>query len=546
MLEVLKTWKTDSRRNTSRINPFAAALAIGLVVLASFTIGTEARAEATELNENKSSSALTDNGEYKVTANITINIDGDKTIERILINNNKTLTITGDGSHTLTIANGTKSPITINPSGTLAINSGNVELNYTGSSAGETGALYGHATNTSVNISGGTLKATSINGAFCITAVNIDIKDAEVTAEGGDYGLSVHTGGSITMKNATVKATAKNYGGIVGGDITIDGGTVTAKTTDLEGIYAKTLDIKNANVTATSASDVGIKAKSSITIKNSTVKATGAGEYNSGIFTTDGDMTISDSTVTATTSGTASDASGIYVNGALTISGSDTVVTASTKGTNAITANGGITLNDPLAVTKPENGDISSDKTYIVTSSGDKTKEAEIKKKTTEAEEEEEKKEEEEEKKDEESASESSSSSSKRKAEHKTASWVLNPNEKQQLVATGQVILGGYKAGYQEQGELGKLAFRTATPAGWTEAFSFNLLKDGKPDFTLKSGTFTLLIPSQYQKAGRQFALLALDKSGKVYLLPDTDTNPNTITVAVNLEGYTFELLYKD
>ena len=82
-------------------------------------------------------------------------------------------------------------------------------------------------------------------------------------------------------------------------------------------------------------------------------------------------------------------------------------------------------------------------------------------------------------------------------------------------MATGQVILGGYKAGC-------------------------------KPDFTLKSGTFTLLIPSQYQKAGRQFALVALDKTGKAYLLPDTDTNPNTITVAVNLEGYAFELIYKD
>ena len=91
---------------------------------------------------------------------------------------------------------------------------------------------------------------------------------------------------------------------------------------------------------------------------------------------------------------------------------------------------------------------------------------------------------------------------------HKTASWVLNPNEKQQLVATGQVILGGYKAGYQKQGEIAKAVFKASTPAGWTEAFAFNLIKDGKPDFTQKSGTFTLYIPSEYQKAGRQFALL--------------------------------------
>lgn len=108
------------------------------------------------------------------------------------------------------------------------------------------------------------------------------------------------------------------------------------------------------------------------------------------------------------------------------------------------------------------------------------------------------------------------------------------------------MIAGGYNAGWQEQGELGKLAFKSATPAGWTEAFSFNLLKNGKPDLSLKSGNMTLTVPASFQKAGRKFAILALDKNGVVQVLPDTDTNPNTITVALNFEGYALELIYID
>jgi hypothetical protein len=63
---------------------------------------------------------------------------------------------------------------------------------------------------------------------------------------------------------------------------------------------------------------------------------------------------------------------------------------------------------------------------------------------------------------------------------------------------------------------------------------------------TLKKGTFTLTIPSEYRKAGRQFALIALTKGGQTILLPDTDTNPNTVTATINVEGYAFALIYKD
>lgn len=131
--------------------------------------------------------------------------------------------------------------------------------------------------------------------------------------------------------------------------------------------------------------------------------------------------------------------------------------------------------------------------------------------------------------------------------DHTPASWILNPNEKQQLSIIFTGTPEGTCAGYQEQGAAAKAVFAAATPRGWSEAFEFNLLnKYRQPEMTLKKGTLTLTIPSEYRKAGRQFALIALTKGGQTFLLPDTDTNPNTVTATINVEGYAFSLIYKD
>ena len=138
--------------------------------------------------------------------------------------------------------------------------------------------------------------------------------------------------------------------------------------------------------------------------------------------------------------------------------------------------------------------------------------------------------------------------------DHTPPSWVLNPNEKQQLSIMFSGILTGFTAGYQEQGPIAQALFTEAMPKGWKKAFSFNILnKDRQPETSLKSGKLTLNIPAEYQRnsvsagnAGRQFAILAMDKNGKVYVLYDTDTDPATITVNVNFEGYAMNLIYKD
>lgn len=143
--------------------------------------------------------------------------------------------------------------------------------------------------------------------------------------------------------------------------------------------------------------------------------------------------------------------------------------------------------------------------------------------------------------------SDSSSGSSKKKSEHhEPGSWVSNPNEKQSLGMSAAGLAAGTTLGWQEQGELGKMAFTAAKPVGWSEGFSFNILTNGKADYSLKNGSLQLLIPAEYIKAGRQYAVMGIGKGGAVKVFTDQDANPNTITINLNLEGYAMELIYKD
>ena len=99
----------------------------------------------------------------------------------------------------------------------------------------------------------------------------------------------------------------------------------------------------------------------------------------------------------------------------------------------------------------------------------------------------------------------------------------------------------------QEQGIAAKNAFLGALPAGYRSAFTFNVITNGEStDYSLKNGSFTLLIPEEFRKPGRTFAISCIDKSGNVRILCDTDTDPNTISVDVNFEGFAFDLIYKD
>lgn len=104
-----------------------------------------------------------------------------------------------------------------------------------------------------------------------------------------------------------------------------------------------------------------------------------------------------------------------------------------------------------------------------------------------------------------------------------------------------------------KQGKLCQAVFKNATPVCYTEAFSFNLMLKGadglyKTSYDAKRGKFILYIPSKYQKKGRAFALIGVDKSGKARTFTDSDTSDTSITIEdlKDFTGYAFYLIYTD
>lgn len=124
---------------------------------------------------------------------------------------------------------------------------------------------------------------------------------------------------------------------------------------------------------------------------------------------------------------------------------------------------------------------------------------------------------------------------------------VVNPDTVEGYFMVGGQIVPNVLLGKMKQGEAAQMLFdKTGKAGGWLEAFTFNMAIDGKYEYTLKNGILTIIIPKEYRKAGRIFALMGLDKNANVVILNDTDTNPDTLTVNLNIEGYAFDLIYKD
>lgn len=103
---------------------------------------------------------------------------------------------------------------------------------------------------------------------------------------------------------------------------------------------------------------------------------------------------------------------------------------------------------------------------------------------------------------------------------------------------------------FEKQGPLCAAVFKAATPLGFFEAFSFNLNLDAtgktKPNYGKKTGKFVLNIPEKYRKKGRTFAIIGIDKSGKVKIFYDIDTDDKLFKTDLDIEGYAFSLIYTD
>ncbi len=125
-------------------------------------------------------------------------------------------------------------------------------------------------------------------------------------------------------------------------------------------------------------------------------------------------------------------------------------------------------------------------------------------------------------------------------------SWLNNPNELSAFYyKDGQIDMKA-KFGKAEQGEACKEAFRGALPSMWKQAFTFSMSYNDKHTTDLKDGTLVLYIPPDFQKSGREYAVMAIDKYSLVHIYYDTDKLDNVFTAKLGFEGYAFALIYKD
>jgi hypothetical protein len=189
--------------------------------------------------------------------------------------------------------------------------------------------------------------------------------------------------------------------------------------------------------------------------------------------------------------------------------------------------------------------------TFTVDTSSDKKEEDKKQEEEKKEEKQEEKKEEQKEEKKEEQKKDNKQDDKKESndghsSDHsEKSSWEKNPNEMSiGGFSGGTGFSGAVNLGKQEQGPLGKLAFAQSRPAGWNEAFSFNMTVNGKADHSPKNGTLKISIPAQYIKSGRQFAVQAIEGDGTVKLYNDIDNSDSNVTIAVNGTAYAFDLIY--
>jgi len=97
------------------------------------------------------------------------------------------------------------------------------------------------------------------------------------------------------------------------------------------------------------------------------------------------------------------------------------------------------------------------------------------------------------------------------------------------------------------QGPLAKKAFLNAKPKNYEEAFTISMYMDGNCNYIPKTGKLVLTIPEENRKAGRNFALISLDRNGIPTIYSDSDTSDTTFTTVLsNMNGYAFMVIYSD
>ena len=450
-----------------------------------------------------------------------------------------------------------------NAAGTIAIYGGKITATGGGNAAGIGGGNNGNGGTITINggivTAKGGLFAAGIGGGKDGNGGAITINGGTVTATSERQGAGIGSGykGSIDSSNAisiyggTVTATGGARGaGIGGGDsaanpnITINGGTVTA-------------NAGNGGAGIGSGID-GTAASGEIVIIDGTVTAngsTGGAGIGGGRAASMGKIVIYNGTVIANGSSGGVDYGGAGIGAGargaastdktITIKGGDITATGYSGGAGIGGGNGSnnigeITITDGKITARGSDGaagigkgkgdgtvDVSTDPKF-----GNITPEDLAKGNLPKI---------------------ADKKPSKNEMSHEKAEDDSNSSD---VIVYNEPLMRSVKGGnsitglctFAKQGPLCVAAFKAATPAGFREAFSFNLNLDatGKSplNYGKKSGRLVLTIPKQYRKAGRVFAIIGIDRKGKVKIFYDNDTSDETFTTNLNMDGYAFSVIY--
>ncbi len=487
----------------------APVLFAALFLCALFSFAKPVEVKANTYSTDVSTSQLETDEIVVISGDITITIDCNKEINSLIQEGSHSIRVIEDGNYTLTINNGIAFQ-----SNTLIMEGGKIKVNNSST------------TFQNLQISGGTIEASCDR----------------------DSGIFIYS--SLTMTGGNVKATG-SLCGISAENITISGGSIDV-TGSTVGLYASsntgTISISGDNTIVkaktTSNSNAGLKANNGITIGDSLA-----------VFTPAGGGISSDGKYIATTAGGTVMATEVEIK-----RGHSITVTNDGHGTGRAdppaasedatinlyaTPNPGYefdgwTTESDISITDDTNPNYA----YFAMIDFDVTVKANFKPKPGPKPEP---------KKDDDNDHTWNGPTLKLKKdedkieeEHNSKPAVVNPDTVEGFFAVNGQILPGVAMGKMKQGPAAQAVFNANRPAGWKEAFTFNIAINGKVDYTLKNGKLIIFIPKEYQKEGRTFALMALDKNGKAWTFADIDTNPSTLTANINVEGYAFALIYKD
>ena len=548
----------------SKILFSAVAIASGLLI--GLANPKEAKAATQDLSSGTYNvSTLDGNTRYNINGDVIFIIDQDKTLAlsseaRIAMSEGDKLTIRkGEGNHKLTIGTtGTNDPLSTIGRPELTIESGNVEIKND-----DAGSVFGGGT---FNMRGGTLKT----GAKGISAGTINISGGTVEAALGCGSWSSPT---VNITGGTVKAVGGDYG--IGEEIrsgnmykkmtlNISGGNVYAEATGanhefsdgrrflVSGISVKALNITGGNLEAKVSHDdqVAIMSLNNITIDDVSIQSPEGGSSESYSITL-GSYTFSGYTIKKDGAGAKhvviGDGSPVTTRYQITVQADHGTASADrNEAEEGATINLSATPDDGYEFDKWTSGtqgvsfdDASSANTSFEMPARNVTVSANFIKKGSDPGDD--KKDDKKDKK-----KDSGKHHKHKHSDDSSSDFVANPDAIVAFYIVNGAVDGKAKLGKQEQGPVCKSLFTASCPKGWIEAFSMSMSYDGVYTSTLKNGTLQLYIPAQYQKAGRQYAVMAMDKYGKVHIYQDTDALPFVFTSPLNFEGYAFCVIYKD